>query len=97
MALFIANYQYTDDAEALARARPRHRQFLRDLGPVLVMSGPTDANGAALIFDATSADEVAALLDTDPFQKEGFIAERRIVGWTPVLGRWLELGLISTD
>ena len=95
MPYFIASYAYTGDTDAQQVARPRHREFLKGLGATLVASGPTDAQGAFLIFDAASAADVAALLDADPFQLEGFIGERRIVGWTPVLGRWVESGLIS--
>ena len=92
---FMVSYEYTDEPEAQAVVRPRHREFLRELGSTLALSGPTDANGAFLIFDAASADEVAALLDDDPFKHEGFIRARRVIGWTPVLGRWHESGLIS--
>jgi uncharacterized protein YciI len=94
VALFIATYDYTGDADAQALVRPRHREYLRGLGPRLLASGPTDAPGASLIFEAQSADEVGRLLDEDPYQLEGFIGARRIVGWTPVLGRWVEAGLI---
>lgn len=95
MAYFIASYEYTGDPDAQLEVRPRHREFLKGLGPTLVLSGPTDARGAFLIFDAASAEEIAGLLDADPYQLEGFIGERRVVGWTPVLGHWLESGLIS--
>ena len=95
MAYFIASYEYTGDPDAQLAVRPRHREFLKGLGPTLVLSGPTDARGAVLIFDAASAEEVAGLLDADPYQLEGFIGERRVVGWTPVLGHWLESGLIA--
>jgi uncharacterized protein YciI len=91
---FITTYEYTDDAPAQDLVRPRHREYLRELGATLVASGPTDVNGAVLIFDAASADEVSGLLDADPFQLEGFIRERRVFGWTPVLGRLVESGII---
>jgi uncharacterized protein YciI len=89
---FIASYEYTGDADAQQVIRPQHREFLKGLGSTLVASGPTDANGAFLIFDAASADEVTALLDDDPFRHGGFIGQRRVVGWTPVLGRLAEAG-----
>jgi uncharacterized protein len=92
---FIASYEYIGDDDARQAVRPRHREFLAGLGATLVASGPTDATGAILIFEAGSADEVTQLLDADPFKVEGFIGERRVVGWTPVLGRWVESGLIS--
>lgn len=95
MPLFVATYEYTDDASAQQLVRPRHREFLRELGSTLVASGPTDADGAVLIFEAASAEAVTGLLDADPFQLEGFIRERRVVGWTPVLGRLVESGVIG--
>ncbi len=94
MPLFIATYEYVGDPEAQQLVRPSHREFLKELGPALVASGPTDANGAVLIFEAGSAAEVAALLHDDPFQVEGFVGERRVVGWTPVLGRLVESGIL---
>jgi uncharacterized protein len=90
MPLFLVRYHYTDDAEAQAAVRPEHRAWLRDLGPMLVGSGPTADNGAALVFEADSAQALATLLDADPFAVGGFIASRQIVEWTLVLGRWSE-------
>ena len=95
MPFFIASYEYTDDVDARMAIRPQHREFLAGLSPTLVASGPTDADGAILIFDADSAAAVETLLDPDPFQGAGFIKQRRVVGWTPVLGHWVESGLIS--
>ena len=95
MPYFIATYEYIGDPEALQAARPRHREFLAGLGSSLVASGPTDADGAVLIFEAESAVTVAALLHDDPFQVEGFVGERRVVGWTPVRGRLVESGVLG--
>ena len=92
---FIASYEYTGDVDAQQAARPRHREFLKGLGSALVASGPTDRRGAVLIFEAASAEAVAGLLEDDPFRREGFIGERQIVGWTPVLGRLVESGALS--
>lgn len=88
MPLFLVRYHYTDDAQAQAVVRPRHRQWLAGLDSILVGSGPTADNGAALVFEADSTAEVATLLEGDPFATAGFIAERQIVEWTLVLGRW---------
>jgi len=87
MPLFLVRYHYTDDAVALTRVRPRHREFLATL-PGLTASGPTADNGAALVVEADSADDVSKLLDADPFAVEGLIAGRQVVEWTLVLGRW---------
>ncbi len=89
MPLFVATYAYTEDAEGRAAARPSHREYLGSL-PQLLASGPTDADGAALIFEAGSAAEVDGLLDDDPFVLEGFVASRSVVGWQVVAGRLRE-------
>jgi len=85
---FVATYQYTADTETRDVVRPTHREWLADLGETLVLSGPTDADGAVLVFEAADADAVRALLEEDPFALQGgVIAETTVVGWTPVLGR----------
>jgi uncharacterized protein YciI len=86
--LFLVRYHYIDDAEALAKVRPAHREWLGGLGDTLVGSGPTADNGAALVFQMDTADDVAKLADDDPFFAAGFIAERTVTEWTLVLGRW---------
>ena len=94
MPVFCATYEYAPDAtETLDRVRPAHRAWLGEQ-PGLLTSGPTDAGDAVLVWEAGSAAEVEALLDQDPFVTEGVVAERRVVGWTIVRGRWLDqLGL----
>jgi uncharacterized protein YciI len=68
--------------------RPEHRAYLRGLGERLVVSGPTDAGGAVLIFETPGREEVEAILDGDPMAREGLVTARAVHGWTPVLGRW---------
>jgi hypothetical protein len=87
MPVFVATYSYTSDSERRSAVRPAHREWLRGQPSVLV-SGPTDADGAVLVFEAASAAEVEQLLDHDPFVLDGdIVAERRVVGWTVVTGR----------
>ena len=91
MALHAVLYRYTTDAAALDEHRPAHRDHLRRLfeqGRLLV-SGPLAQGGgpgALLILDAAGPDEVAALLDDDPFHVRGLIAEREIRRWNPAFG-----------
>jgi uncharacterized protein len=92
VALFLVRYRYIDDVEAVAKLRPTHRAWLSTVGPSLVGSGPTADNGAALVFEADDGDQVGTLLDADPFAAAGVIAEREIVEWTLVRGRWAEAG-----
>lgn len=88
MPIFCATYDY-DPARAteLAEARPAHRDWLAEQ-PQLRASGPTDAGGAILVWEADSAAEVEAILDQDPLHPVGVIAERRVVGWQIVRGSW---------
>ncbi|NAZ76901.1 hypothetical protein GTQ99_15945 [Kineococcus sp. T13] len=88
MPHFVARYEYTSDTAARDEVRPVHREWLASLGDTLIMSGPTDAGGAVLVFEAADAAGVQALLDADPFVTDGrVVAARSVVGWTVVLGR----------
>ncbi len=91
MATFAVTYSYGVDNDALNEVRPIHREYLGRLleEGVLLASGPfVDAEGALLIVSAGSVEEVAHLLDNDPFDIAGFISERAITQWNPVFGPW---------
>lgn len=93
MAIYAVTYGYTPDEAARDQLRPEHREYLASQGSLL-LSGPTDGDGALLIFEAKSIEEIEEILDDDPFWTEGLVAERTIVQWQPVLGPWREsLGL----
>ncbi|MCX5415735.1 YciI family protein [Streptomyces sp. NBC_00059] len=92
MATFAVTYTYAEDsAGARDQHRPEHKNFLEghfDAGRLRV-SGPLGADGAPgalLVFEAESADELAGLLDQDPFHREGLIALRTIRAWQIFFG-----------
>ncbi|ACZ30570.1 YCII-related protein [Xylanimonas cellulosilytica DSM 15894] len=93
MPVFAVTYEYSPDSARLGELRPEHRAFLsglHDAGSVIV-SGPLPADdggagGALILIEADDADAVATLLDTDPFRREGLIAERTVRDWLPVIG-----------
>jgi uncharacterized protein YciI len=88
---FVVTYAYTPDSAARDEVRPTHRAWLASLGDTLVLSGPTDADGAFLVFEADGAAAVEALVDADPFVVDGRVVARRdVVGWNPVLGRLID-------
>lgn len=89
MPTFAVTYVYVSDTEALDRLRPEHRSFL-SAQDGLQLSGPTDDNGALIVWEAKSTSEIEEILDEDPFWTAGLISERSIVGWNPVLGPWRE-------
>lgn len=91
--IYAVTYLYVNDPDAMDAVRPEHRAFLAAQDGLL-LSGPTEDNGALLIWEAKSAEEVEETLDDDPFWTAGFITERNVAGWSPVLGPWREsLGL----
>ncbi|MET9593973.1 YciI family protein [Streptomyces sp. NPDC006516] len=92
MSTFAVTYTYADDsAPARDEHRPAHKDFLEqqfDAGRLRVSGplGPDGAPGALLVLEAESAAELAALLDLDPFHREGLIAERTIRAWQIFFG-----------
>ncbi|WP_432563361.1 YciI family protein [Kineococcus sp. SYSU DK003] len=87
MPYFVVTYTYSPDTETRNAVRPAHREWLAAQDSLL-LSGPTDADGAFLVFEGADAAAVEELLDADPFATDGrVIAGRSVVGWTPVLGR----------
>jgi uncharacterized protein YciI len=90
MNLHAVIYRYTDEPGRLDEHRPKHKDYLASLFEQgrIVISGPlTDgAPGALLIIDADDSDQVAALLDPDPFWELGLIADRQIRSWKPFFG-----------
>ncbi len=91
MAIFAVTYTYVATAQALDEIRPTHRKFFSELlvKGVLLASGPmVDTSGALLILSGESIEEIAQLLDSDPFEIAGFIGERAITEWNPVFGPW---------
>lgn len=92
MPTFVVTYAYDNRRAEQDVLRPAHRSFLRGLfdDGVLLASGPwTEGPSGALIL-LTADDGAAALaaLDPDPFLAAGFIAERTVRGWNPVIGPW---------
>lgn len=93
MALYAVTYVYENDPAGLAELRPAHREWLA-AQEGLLLSGPTDDNGALLLWEGADAGAVETVMDEDPFWAEGLIVERNIVGFEPTSGPWLEpLGL----
>jgi uncharacterized protein len=46
------------------------------------------APGALLLVRAASVEDACALLDADPFWRDGLVVARRVRGWDPVIGPW---------
>jgi uncharacterized protein YciI len=89
MSIYAVSYTYSDDVATRDEVRPSHRDFLRGLNAegVVRASGPVDGGvGALVIVEAESADDALRILDVDPFQVRGVIAERGVRRWDVVIG-----------
>jgi uncharacterized protein YciI len=94
MPVFAVHYRYADRPDEVAEHRPAHRAFLRELfdqGVVLAAGAyPQGPAGALLVFRADSADRVAELLRSDPFQRQGLVTDCQIRLGGLAMGPWTE-------
>ena len=91
MAIFAVSYSYVSDSDAVTAIRPTHREWLAErlAAGDLLASGPmVDMPTALLIWRSDSTEQLATLLNDDPFDIAGLIAERTIAQWNPVFGPW---------
>jgi uncharacterized protein len=89
MAIFVVQYTYRAEPEAIEAIRPSHRSWFKELFEqgILLASGPmVDNPQALLIFNSESVEELSNLLDHDPFDLAGLIETRTIQAWNPVFG-----------
>lgn len=91
MTVFAVTYHYGATPEELDAVRPTHRAWLSEqlAAENLMASGPmVGVPTALLIWRSNSLEELNDLLNLDPFDQAGFIAERTITEWNPVFGPW---------
>jgi uncharacterized protein YciI len=89
MSVFVVTYTYGNDPIELNQIRPDHRVWLGQQfeAKSLLASGPmVDRQAGLLIWESNSIEELNALLDQDPFEIAGMIAERTIEEWNPIFG-----------
>lgn len=83
----VVLYEYGEGTDATRdELRPAHREFLDSRGD-LVLSGPTAAGGAVIVYEAEPA-ELEAWLDGDPFWTAGAISKRVVTEWSIGMGSW---------
>jgi uncharacterized protein len=88
MAKFAVILTYSSDNEKRQAVRPSHRDYLRSLADQgkLLHAGPfADDSGSLIVYEAASSDEVQAILNDDPFTKEGIITDSVIREWNRVM------------
>ncbi len=89
--VYAVEYRYvTDRDEEMAGVRPSHRAFnagLAEKGRLLAAGPYAGGHDALIIVRAEDEAGALALLEDDPFNQAGFIAERIPREWSPVIGR----------
>ena len=89
--IYAVEYRYvTDRDEEMAEVRPSHRAFngsLADRGLLLAAGPYVGTHDALIVVRAEDEAGALALLEDDPFNQAGFIAERIPREWSPVIGR----------
>ncbi len=86
--IFAAIIEYTQDKDKIAEIRPTHREYLTSLleKDKLVACGPfTDDSGALIIYEAPTAEEAEALVQNDPFNKNGVFVKYELRPWKAVM------------
>lgn len=88
--IYAVEYHYvTDRDEEMAQVRPSHRAFNAGLAQEgrLLAAGPyVGTHDALIVVRAEDEADALALLEADPFQQRGLIAERIAREWNPVIG-----------
>ncbi|ALD63410.1 hypothetical protein AFL94_05095 [Arthrobacter sp. LS16] len=91
MNFYAITYTYSPaTSDARDRVRPTHVEFLQQRfeNCELRVSGPVDSGaGALLVIGAESEQAALALMDQDPFAREGLIEQREIRRWDVFFGK----------
>lgn len=90
MAVYAVDYIYNDDIQTQDALRAEHRAWLREQLEAgnLLASGPlvTPEPLALLIWRAEDIESLSGLLNQDPFQIAGVVAETVITQWNALIG-----------
>ncbi|MFL6143422.1 MAG: YciI family protein [Labedaea sp.] len=93
MAWFTVETRYVTDRDRLLAARPRHRDYLRDLADKgkVVAGGPfADDRAGFAVYEVVDIDELNLLLAADPYTTEEIAEERIVREWIITLGSWVK-------
>jgi uncharacterized protein YciI len=85
--MFMLELSFDDNPERL-KHRPAHRELLAGLKErgLVAMAGPyADESGALLIFDVATADELEAIVESDPYYRAPGVTVAAKREWNPVV------------
>ncbi|MCK2236386.1 MULTISPECIES: YciI family protein [unclassified Crossiella] len=92
MARFVVEWVFGTNRDERLAVRPAHREWAAEQAKqgVLLAGGPwANDTGAQVVLEAADRDELAKILDSDPYASADVIAETRIREWTVVTGAWI--------
>lgn len=88
MTTFVREIAMQPGDERRLAVRPAHRDYVSALferGQIR-MSGPlADETGAFIVYEAADEDEARALIDQDPYTREGVVQEVALREWVVVI------------
>ena len=90
MPMFAVDYVYSPATiPGRDEHRPAHRDWLRGqagAGVVASVGAYADGSGALVLVNASTPEEVAAILADDPFAVHNLLESVRIREWKPTIG-----------
>ncbi|MCW2922737.1 MAG: hypothetical protein JWM98_141 [Thermoleophilia bacterium] len=88
MPTYIREIAMEPEDERRLAVRPEHREYVRgcfERGEVR-MSGPLAGDaGAVIVYEAADEAAARALVDADPYRREGVVREVSLREWTVVV------------
>lgn len=88
MATWIREIAMQPGDERRLQVRAEHRDYVRELFDrgAIRMSGPlADETGAVLVYDAADEATARALVEADPYTREGVVRELSLREWNVIV------------
>ncbi|HMG30771.1 MAG TPA: YciI family protein [Jiangellaceae bacterium] len=88
MPTYVVELAFDKDNDRRLEVRPSHRDYLQRLHAEgrLVTAGPfADDTGALLVYRVGSRDELADVLDADPYTATDVVSWVGIREWVPII------------
>jgi uncharacterized protein YciI len=88
MPTFVREIEMEPGDDRRLSVRPEHREYVRDLFERgrIKLSGPfADDSGAYILYEAADEADARALVNADPYVREGVVREISLREWTIVV------------
>lgn len=88
MSTFVREIAMDAGDERRLAVRPEHRDYVRDLferGQIRISGPLADDTGAILVYEAPDLESARALVDADPYTREGVVREVSLREWSVIV------------